>query len=166
MGVTPLPYRSTMHGEQALEELIDTEHLFVLEYQRSEQVFGKGAAVSVALELEYETFYPGLRVVPPLPSLPPLRRRPSRRVQHRRMILGLVVVTLLVLLALPIRSIGGHPIAGSAPAPGQVYVVQSGDTLASIAHQVAPGQAGSMVGRLAAEAGSSTIVPGEHLLIP
>jgi hypothetical protein len=153
-----------MHGEQAFEELIDTEHLFVLEYQRSEQVFGKGAAVSVALELEYETFYPGLRVVPPLPPLP--RRRPSRRVQHRRMILGLVVVTLLVLLALPIRAIGGHPIAGSAPAPGQVYVVQNGDTLASIAHQVAPGQAGSMVERLAAEAGSSTIVPGEHLLIP
>ena len=81
-------------------------------------------------------------------------------------ILGLVVVGLFLLLALPIRAIGGHAIAGSAPVAGQVYVVQSGDTLSSIAHQVAPGQAGRLVARLAAEAGSSTIVPGEHLLIP
>jgi hypothetical protein len=153
-----------MKDPTAREQCVDTEHLFVLEYQGSEQVFGKGAAVSVALELEYEAFYPGLRVLPPLPPLP--RRRPSRRVQHRRMVLGLVVVGLLILLALPIRAIGGHPIAGSPPAAGQVYVVQSGDTLTSIADQVAPGRADRLVARLAAEAGSSTIVPGEHLLIP
>jgi LysM domain len=145
----------------APQQCVDTEHLFVLEYRGSEQVFGKGAAVSVALELEYEAFFPGLRVLPPLP-----RRRPSRRVQHRRMVLGLVVVGLLILLALPIRAIGGHPIAGSAPAAGQVYVVQNGDTLTSIARQVAPDRADALVARLAAEAGSSTIVPGEHLLIP
>jgi LysM domain len=45
-------------------------------------------------------------------------------------------------------------------------VVQSGDTLTSIARQVAPDRADALVARLAAEAGSSTIVPGEHLLIP
>ena len=120
--------------------------------------------MSVALELEYEARFPALRVLPPLPDLP--RRLPSRRVRHRRMVLGLVAVGLLVLLALPIRAIGGHTIAGSAPAPGQVYVVQNGDTLASIAQQVAPDRAGRLAARLAAEAGSSTIVPGEHLLIP
>jgi LysM domain len=150
-----------MSNVLAQEQCVDTEHLFVLEYQGSEQVFGKGAAVSVALELEYEAFFPGLRVLPPLP-----RRRPSRRVQHRRMVLGLIVVGLLILLALPIRAIGGHSIAGSAPAAGQVYVVQNGDTLTSIARQVAPDRADALVARLAAEAGSSTIVPGEHLLIP
>ena len=53
-----------MPGEQAFEDSVDIEHLFVLEYQGSEQVFGKGAAVSVALELEYEAFYPRLLVVP------------------------------------------------------------------------------------------------------
>jgi hypothetical protein len=150
-----------MVGEQAFEELVDTEHLFVLEYEGSEQVFEKGDAVSVALELEYEAAFPRLRVVPEWP-----RRLPSRRVQHRRLILGLVVVGLLVLLALPIRAIGGHPIAGSAPAAGQVYVVQSGDTLTSIAQRVEPGHVAGLVQRLASEAGSSTIVPGEHLLIP
>ena len=150
-----------MPGEQAFEDSVDIEHLFVLEYQGSEQVFGKGAAVSVALELEYEAFYPRLRVVPEPP-----RRLPSRRVQHRRLLLGLVAVGLLVLLALPIRAIGGHPIAGSAPAAGQVYVVQNGDSLTSIARQVAPDHTPSLVQRLAAETGSSTIVPGEHLLIP
>jgi hypothetical protein len=150
-----------MDSEQAFEESVDTEHLFVLEYQGSEQMFGKGAAVSVALELEYQAIYPRLRVVPEPP-----RRLPSRRVQRRRVLLGLVALGLLVLLALPIRAIGGHPIAGSAPAPGQLYVVQNGDTLTSIARQVAPGQADRLVARLAAEAGSSTIVPGEHLLIP
>jgi hypothetical protein len=150
-----------MQSEQAFGKIIDTEHLFVLEYEGSEQVFGKGAAVSVALELEYEAVFPRLRVVPDPP-----RRRPSVRVQHRRMILGLVVVGLLLLLALPIRALGGNAIAGSAPVAGQVYVVQHGDTLTSIAQRVEPDHVASLVQRLAGEAGSSTIVPGEHLLIP
>jgi hypothetical protein len=153
--VSPVP------SEQVFGELVDTEHLFVLEYEGSEQVFGKGAAVSVALELEYEAAFPRLRVLPAL-----VRRPASRRVQHRRMILALVVVTLLVLLALPIRAIGGQPVAGSAPAVGQEYVVQPGDTLTSIAQRVQPHDVADLVQRLATEAGSSTIVPGEHLLIP
>jgi hypothetical protein len=128
-------------------------------------MFGKGDAVSVALELEYEASFPKLWVVPE-----PLPHRPSRRVQRRRVILGLVVLGLLVLLALPIRAIGGHPVTGSAPAAGQVYVVQGGDTLASIARRVETGSgAGNVAGlvrRLSAEVGSSTVVPGEHLLIP
>jgi LysM domain len=150
-----------MKSEQVFGKIVDTEHLFVLEYGSSEQVFGKGAAVSVALELEYEAVFPPFRVVPDPP-----RRRPSVRVQHRRMILGLVVVGVFLLLALPIRAIGGHAIAGSAPTAGQVYVVHSGDTLTSIAQRVEPHNVTSLVQRLAAETGSSTIVPGEHLLIP
>jgi LysM domain-containing protein len=150
-----------MKSEQVFEEFVDTEHVFVLECRNSEQVFGKGAAVSVAFELEYETVFPQLRIVPDPP-----RRRPSVRVQHRRILLGLVVVGLFLLLALPIRAIGGHAIAGSAPVAGQVYVVQQGDTLNSIAQRVQPHDAAALVQRMAGEVGSSSIVPGEHLLIP
>jgi LysM repeat protein len=67
---------------------------------------------------------------------------------------------------LPIRALGGRTIAGAAPAAGQIYVVQSGDTLASIAARVDRGNAAGMVRQLADEVGSSVIVPGEHLLIP
>ena len=77
-----------------------------------------------------------------------------------------VVVVLLVLLMLPIRALGGKTIAGSAPTAGQEYVVRSGDTLASIAEHVGGGNAAGMERQLAGEAGSTVLVPGEHLLIP
>jgi hypothetical protein len=151
-----------MACEQVYEESVDTEHLFVLQCQESEQVFGEGDAMSVALELEYEVFYPRLRVV----SGGERRSRVSRRVQRRRLALGIVIAAILVLLMLPVRALGGQTIAGSAPAAGQVYVVQSGDTLNSIAARVDPGDVSGMAHRLAAEAGSTTVVAGEHLLIP
>ncbi len=150
-----------MHGEQAFDELVDTEHLFVLEYQTSEQVFEQGDAMSVALELENETSFPRLQLL-----AEPSRPAPSRRIQARWVVLALAVLGLLVLLALPIRAIGGKPIAGSAPAVGQEYVVQSGDTLTSIAQRVDRGNVAGMVRRLEAESGAPTVVPGEHLLIP
>jgi hypothetical protein len=151
-----------MRCEQAFGKSVDTEHLFVLHCERSEQVFEGGDAVSVALELEYEAFYPRLRVVPGLAE----RRRPSRRVQRRRLMLGAVVLVLLVLLMLPIRALGGQTLAASGPVAGQMYVVRSGDTLASIATRVDPGNVAGTEQRLAEEAGSSALVPGEHLLIP
>jgi hypothetical protein len=151
-----------MRNEQAFEKPVDTEQVFVLQCQRSEQVFEGGDAMSVALELEYEEFYPRLRVVPDRPG----RNRPSARVQRRRIILGAVVVILLVLLMLPIRALGGKTVAGAAPTAGQEYVVRSGDTLASIAGQVGGGNVAAMERQLAAEVGSSVLVPGEHLLIP
>ena len=118
--------------------------------------------MSVALELEYEASYPRLWVVP----VPSGRARPSRRVQHRRIILGAVVVALLILLMLPIRALGGKTIAGASPVAGQEYVVQSGDTLASIAARADSGNVAGMVQRLADETGSTVVVPGEHLFIP
>ena len=118
--------------------------------------------MSVALELEYEAFHPRLQVVPDVPG----RTGPSARVQRRRVILGVVVVVLLVLLMLPIRALGGRTIAGSAPAAGQEYVVRSGDTLASIAARVGGGNVAGLERQLAGEAGSTVLVPGEHLLIP
>jgi hypothetical protein len=151
-----------MRNEQAFEKSVDTEHLFVLHCGRSEQVFEGGDAMSVALELEYEAFYPRLRVVPE----PAARLRPSGRVQRRRLILGVVVVTLLVLLMLPIRALGGKTVAGSGPVTGHEYVVRSGDTLASIATQADRTDVPDMEHQLADELGSTVLVPGEHLLIP
>ncbi len=118
--------------------------------------------MSVALELEYEAFYPRLRVVPE----PAERMRPSERVQRRRVMLGGVVVILLILLMLPIRAIGGKTMAGSGPVTGHEYVVRSGDTLASIATQADRTDVAGMEQRLAGELGSTVLVPGEHLLIP
>jgi hypothetical protein len=87
-------------------------------------------------------------------------------VQRRRLILAAVVVVLLVLLALPIRSTGGKTIAGSGPIAGQEYVVRNGDTLASLAAQVDRNNVAGVEKKLMNEAGSSVLVPGEHLLIP
>jgi hypothetical protein len=151
-----------MTCEQAFGKTFDTEHLFVLHCDGSEQVFERGGAMSVALELEYEEFYPRLRVVPDAPQ----RTAPSSRVRHRRAVLIAVVAVLLVLLMLPIRALGGQTVAGSAPTAGQQYVVRSGDTLASIASQVGGDNVAGMERQLATEAGSTVVVPGEHLLIP
>jgi hypothetical protein len=76
------------------------------------------------------------------------------------------VATLLVLLALPIRAIGGSTLAQAAPAQGQEYVVKPGDTLASIAIRADPSHGGALSDRLAREVGSSVVVPGEHVFIP
>jgi hypothetical protein len=151
-----------MSCEQAFGKSVDIERLFVLQWAPSEQVFEKGDAMSVALEVEYEAFYPRLQVVPDVPG----RTGPSARVQRRRVILGVVVVVLLVLLVLPISALGGKTIAGSGPAAGQEYVVRSGDTLASIAGRVGGGNVADLERQLAGEAGSTVLVPGEHLLIP
>jgi len=154
-----------MAYEQLFGKLVDTEHLFVLQCGNSEQLFDKGDAMSVAFELEHEAFYPRLQVVS-LPPRRPGRVAPSSAVQRRRVVLALAVLTLLVLLMLPIRALGGKTIAASSPTAGQEYVVRSGDTLASIATQVDPGRLAALVQQLAHEAGSAVVVPGEHLLIP
>jgi LysM domain len=151
-----------MTCEQAFGKSVDTEHLFVLHCEASEQVFERGGAMSVALELEYEEFYPQLTLVPEAPH----RVSASPRVQRRRIVLVAVVAVLLVLLMLPIRALGGKTVADSAPTAGQQYVVRSGDTLASIASQVGGTDVRGMEQQLAAEAGSTVLVPGEHLLIP
>ncbi len=116
--------------------------------------------MSVALELEYDALYPRLRVVP----------KPGR-VEHgapegrRRVVLAVMaVVVLLVLLVLPLRALGGTTTVTSST--GREYVVRSGDTLASIAARVGGRNVAALERRLADEAGSNVLVPGEHLLIP
>jgi Tfp pilus assembly protein FimV len=118
--------------------------------------------MSVAFELEYETCRPRLYVVADQPA----RIAPSPRVRRRRVVVIGAVVVLLVLLALPIRALGGRTLAQDPAASGQEYVVKAGDTLASIAAAAGGAHAASLQQQLASEAGSTVVVPGEHLYIP
>jgi hypothetical protein len=121
--------------------------------------------MSVAFELEFEACRPRLYALPDLPA----RTAPSPLVRRRRMVAVAAMAAvgiLLVLLALPIRSLGGSTLAQAPPAQGQEYVVKTGDTLASIAQQADPAHPGSLAGQLARRIGSPVIVPGEHIFIP
>ncbi len=120
--------------------------------------------MTVAYELEFETYRPRLYVLPDQPA----RSAPTPLVRRRRMVaaVGLVAIALLVLLALPIRSLGGSTLAQAAPALGQEYVVHAGDTLASIATTADRAHAAALAARLAQETGSTVVVPGEHIFIP
>jgi len=121
--------------------------------------------MSVAWEIEFETYRPRLYALPDQPA----RTAPAPQVRRRRMVgVGVVaaVVALLVLLALPIRTLGGSTLAQAAPAQGQEYIVKAGDTLASIARQADPTHAAALAARLARETGSTVLVPGEHVFIP
>ena len=118
--------------------------------------------MTVAFELEFEAYRPRLYALPDQPA----RTAPSPRVRRRRVVLATVVLGLLVLLALPIRSLGGSTLAQAPPAQGQQYIVKAGDTLASIATQADPAHAASLTGQLAREVGSNAVVPGEHVFIP
>lgn len=118
--------------------------------------------MSVAFELEFEACRPRLYAL----SDQSARIAPSPRVRRRRVVLGAVVLALLVLLALPIRALGGSTLAQAPPSQGQVYVVKAGDTLESIAAQADPIRSGALAQQLAREVGSSVVVPGEHVFIP
>ena len=118
--------------------------------------------MTVAYEVDFETYRPRLYVVPDQP----IRTAPSPQVLRRRVIVGAVLAILLVLLALPIRAFGGSTLAQAAPAQGQEYIVKVGDTLASIANRADPAHSASLTGQLARETGTGSVVPGEHIFIP
>jgi hypothetical protein len=112
---------------------------------------------------------------PPLLAVVPdprdrARRRVSPAVRRRRTLLAVTALA-LVGLALPLSGTGGasHP-TGPAPAAtgGPVsYVVQPGDTLATIVERVDPGvDPAPVVARIAGELGSAVVVPGERITVP
>lgn len=142
--------------------MVDTEHTFVVQCTGSEQVFGKGASMSVAFELEYPVVRPRLRLLPdhPVQAAGPVR------IRQRRLVVAAVVAVLLVLLMLPIRALAGSTLADAGPAAGQTYVVKAGDTLTSIAQRTGAADVAGLTAKLAAETGSSVVVPGEHIFIP
>src|ERR1700722_5411367 len=118
--------------------------------------------MTVAYELDFETYRPRLYVLPDQSA----RLAPSPRVRRRRVVVVAAVATLVVLLALPIRAFGGSTLAQGAPTQGQEYIVKAGDTLASIAPRAAPAHAASLTGQLTRETGTGLVVPGEHIFIP
>ena len=137
--------------------------------------------MSVALELEYEEFYPRMQVVPDVPhrTTPPrvIKRRRSRaRLRRRRQRFAalLVLAGALTILALPGHVYGATTGAGlstdlansSVLASGMDYVVQPGDSVTSIARDMNPTDPTEARSLLVSELGSSVVVPGEHLLIP
>src|SRR3974390_1715898 len=99
--------------------------------------------MSVAFELEYEAWGPRLYALPDQLA----RTAPTPQVRRRRVVVGVVVAVLLVLLALPIRAIGGSTAGPAVPTQGQEYIVQPGDTLASIAGRADPSHTGTMTAR-------------------
>jgi Tfp pilus assembly protein FimV len=118
--------------------------------------------MTVAFELEFETFRPHLYVVPDQPA----RVASSPRVRRRRVVVGAALAVLVVLLALPIRALGGSTLAQAAPAQGQEYIVKAGDTLASIASRADPAHAAALTQELLHVTGTGVVVPGEHIFIP
>ncbi len=102
------------------------------------------------------------------------RARASLRVRRRRLAVGLALTALAVGLALPPSVLGGHDSSGAASAlsgavlggRGTTYVVQAGDTPASIARQVDPGDPAPLARAIVRQAGSGVLVPGEHLTLP
>ncbi|MDE3085731.1 MAG: LysM peptidoglycan-binding domain-containing protein [Acidobacteriota bacterium] len=108
------------------------------------------------------------------PRHPSVHARRRARVRRRRALLATVIGAVLVALALPWGGAGGRPLAtsgpvlaGAAPAAHADYVVQAGDTLWSIAVRLDPsGDPRVVVGKLEAQTGSDTVVPGEHLRLP
>ena len=86
-------------------------------------------------------------------------------VQRRRIVAGVAAGVLLVLLALPVQALGGVTATGLAD--GSLYVVQPGDTVASVAHELNPaGDQGALQAKIRGVVGSSVLVPGEHILLP
>jgi Tfp pilus assembly protein FimV len=129
--------------------------------------------------------------VPSVPSrpvlvvLPPVTR-PGARVYRRRRLAALAVAVGLVLVALVLSSAllgdrsdavriapAGAPVvrepsaygaSGQAVPAGAVYVVQPGDTIWSIAHELDPsGDARAMVDRIVALNGGAALQPGQRL---
>lgn len=143
-------------------------------------------AVEVLEITESEEFAAGpyLRLVVARPTPQPFRQGPSlsqRRAtraratqRRRRAAVALVLMSAFTILALPGHTFGATNGAGLSSdlanstvlASGMDYVVQSGDTINSIAKNVNPVDPSFARALLVQELGSSVVVAGEHVLIP
>ncbi|HVB71848.1 MAG TPA: hypothetical protein VND83_10180 [Acidimicrobiales bacterium] len=112
------------------------------------------------------------RVGPPLAARRAARARMLQR--RRRTIAALALVGAVTFLAWPGTALGGVTGAGlptdlagsSTLASGEVYVVQPGDSVTSIATLMNPLSPHVARAALVHELGTAVVVPGEHVLIP
>jgi hypothetical protein len=105
-----------------------------------------------------------------------VRRAARARVlqRRRRVVAAVSLAGALTFLAWPGHAFGGVNGAGlptdlatsSTLASGEVYVVQPGDTVSSIAALINPLDPKAARSALVHELGSSSVVAGEHVLIP
>jgi Tfp pilus assembly protein FimV len=106
----------------------------------------------------------------------PVRRSlPDRATRvRRRRLAAIALVALLTLAGVSVgrvlwsAAVGSSPpeAIGSAPITGDVYVVQPGDTLWSIAQRIAPGDdPRPIVAALKARNGDVDLTPGERLIV-
>jgi hypothetical protein len=94
--------------------------------------------------------------------------------RRRRTLIALALLAGLTILALPGVAFGGVSSSGfssdfnnnAALAPGMVYVVQSGDSINSIASKMNPADPSTARAQLVHELDSTVVVRGEHVLIP
>lgn len=117
----------------------------------------------------------GERVVVHGPSLASRRvGRACRRRRRQRIAVALVLAGALTVLAIPGHGWGATTGAGlstdlaasSVLASGEVYVVQPGDTIESIAREMNPVDPTIARSLLERELRSGVVVAGEHVLIP
>ena len=110
-------------------------------------------------------------------ALPVAARRAQRaraKAQRRRVSLGAAVLASLVILAWPGHAFGGSNGVGlssdlassSTLSSGMVYVVQPGDTVATIARLANPVDPAIAQRAIVSELHSDVVVTGEHVLIP
>jgi hypothetical protein len=100
--------------------------------------------------------------------------RAQTRTRRNRLAAGLVLALAIGILAVPGHIFGATTGAGlpsdlatsSTLASGMDYVVQPGDSLASIAQEVNPVDPAQARALMVRELGSQVVVPGEHVLIP
>ncbi len=108
---------------------------------------------------------PGAQVVAGPPGAPAsLALSPARRARLRRTALVAVLLGLLGGLAVPVAALAGTTTPRLVA--GEIYTVRSGDTLASIAGRLDPSRPGPLLAEMVAQTGSSTVVVGEHIVLP
>lgn len=112
------------------------------------------------------------RVGPPLAAR---RAARARMLQRRwRTLAAVALMGALTVLAWPGSALGGVTGAGlstdlagsSTLASGEIYVVQPGDSVSSIARLMNPLSPRVARAALTHELGTAVVVPGEHVLIP
>jgi hypothetical protein len=142
------------------------------------------SAVEVEELIEIPGFRRELRIVGPneapiayASGLDVFSRRAQRQMakakRQRRLVLAGVVLS-LTLLAMPGHAFGGTTGAGLSTdiatsaelASGTLYIVQPGDSVASIAEAMNPVDPSLARQALVKVLRSSVVVPGEHILIP
>ncbi|HEV8297200.1 MAG TPA: LysM peptidoglycan-binding domain-containing protein [Acidimicrobiales bacterium] len=110
---------------------------------------------------------PATRPARPARAAPPAALSP--RVIRRRRLAVLAGIAVLVASIALVAARAGHAEAElqGPPPPAPVYVVQPGDTLWSIAHELAPdADTRRVVATLATAAGGADLSPGQRIELP